>query len=113
MFLGFPGGSADKESTYNAGDLGWEDPLKVGKAIHSSILAWRMPWTVHGVAKSRSRQLKLFEDTFPCKTEMLTDMGSARFSPSVAVILRAKFPFLMPEFISDFLSCKTPESGFK
>ena len=55
VFLGFPGGSADKESTYNAGDLGWEDPLKVGKAIHSSILAWRMPWTVHGVAKSRTQ----------------------------------------------------------
>ncbi|CAN0115431.1 unnamed protein product [Rangifer tarandus platyrhynchus] len=23
--------------------LGWEDPLKQGKATHSSILAWRMP----------------------------------------------------------------------
>ena len=26
--------------------LGWEDPLEMGKATHSSILAWRMPWTV-------------------------------------------------------------------
>ena len=25
--------------------LGWEDALK-GKVIHSSVLAWRMPWTV-------------------------------------------------------------------
>ena len=25
--------------------LGWEDPLEKGKAIHSSILAWRIPWT--------------------------------------------------------------------
>ena len=25
--------------------LGWEDPLEKGMAIHSSILAWRMPWT--------------------------------------------------------------------
>ena len=32
--------------------LGWEDPLEKGKATHSSILAWRSPWTVHGVAKS-------------------------------------------------------------
>ena len=33
--------------------LGWEDPLEKGKATHSSILAWRIPWTtVHGVAKS-------------------------------------------------------------
>ena len=25
--------------------LGWEDPLEKGMATHSSILAWRMPWT--------------------------------------------------------------------
>ena len=25
--------------------LGWEDPLERGKAIHSSILARRIPWT--------------------------------------------------------------------
>ena len=24
---------------------GWEDPLEKGIAIHSSILAWRIPWT--------------------------------------------------------------------
>ena len=36
--------------------LGWEDPLEKGKATHSSILAWRIPWTVlHGVATSRTR----------------------------------------------------------
>ena len=86
----FPGNSAGKESTCNAGDptsisgsgkspgeeigyplqyswaslvaqlvknlpvmqetwvrsLGWEDPLERGMATHSSILAWRNPWTV-------------------------------------------------------------------
>ena len=26
--------------------LGWEDPLEKGKATHSSILAWRIPWIV-------------------------------------------------------------------
>ena len=25
--------------------LGWEDPLVKGMATHSSILAWRIPWT--------------------------------------------------------------------
>ena len=25
--------------------LGWEDPLEEEMAIHSSILAWRIPWT--------------------------------------------------------------------
>ena len=36
--------------------LSWEDPLEKGKATHSSILAWRIPWTkVHGVTKSWTR----------------------------------------------------------
>ena len=26
--------------------LGWEDLLEKGKATHSSVLAWRIPWTV-------------------------------------------------------------------
>ena len=26
--------------------LGWEDPLEKGTAVHSSILAWRTPWTL-------------------------------------------------------------------
>ena len=25
--------------------LHWEDPLKKGMAIHSSILSWKIPWT--------------------------------------------------------------------
>ena len=51
--LGFPGGSAGKES------LSQNDPLEKGIATPSSILAWRIPWTeepdglqVHEVAKS-------------------------------------------------------------
>ena len=59
-YVGFPCGSAGKESACNVGDLvqslGWEDPLEKGKATHSSILAWRIPWTVivHGDTKSRT-----------------------------------------------------------
>ena len=38
-----------KESASDVGDwvqsLGWEDPLEKGMATHSSILAWRTPWT--------------------------------------------------------------------
>ena len=28
--------------------LVWEDPLENGKDTHSSMLAWRIPWTVWG-----------------------------------------------------------------
>ena len=35
--------------------LGWEDSLEKGMETHSSILAWEIPWTDHGVTKSRTR----------------------------------------------------------
>ena len=41
----FPGGSDGKASACNAGDLGWEDPLEKEMAVHSSTLAWKIPWT--------------------------------------------------------------------
>jgi len=45
--MGFPCGSAGKESACNAGDLSSVFGLGrcpgEGKAIHSSILAWRIP----------------------------------------------------------------------
>ena len=48
-FIGFPGGSAVKnlpakqETWVQSLDQG--DPLEEGMATHSSILAWRIPWT--------------------------------------------------------------------
>ena len=35
--------------------LGWEDPLEKGKATHSSILAWTVPWTVWSMGSQRAR----------------------------------------------------------
>ena len=35
--------------------LGWEDPLEMGKATHSSILAWRIPWTVWSMVLQKVR----------------------------------------------------------
>ena len=39
LYNGLPCGSAGKESSFNAGGLGWKDPLEKGKATHSNILA--------------------------------------------------------------------------
>ena len=45
----FPGGSEGKASAAmqetQVRFLGWEDPLEKKMATHSSILAWRIPWT--------------------------------------------------------------------
>ena len=47
--MSFPGGSDSQESACEAGDPGsipgQEDLLEKGMAIHSSILAQRIPWT--------------------------------------------------------------------
>ena len=47
--MGFPGGSVGKGSPRNTGHtdsiLGREDPPEKEMATHSSILAWRIPWT--------------------------------------------------------------------
>ena len=47
--MGFLCGSDGKVSAYNEGDwfqsLDREDPLEKGITTHSSILAWRIPWT--------------------------------------------------------------------
>ena len=43
-----PGGSEDKETAMQetwVQFLGQEDPLEKGMATHSSIRAWRIPWT--------------------------------------------------------------------
>ena len=55
---GFPDSSAGKESASNEGYLGLIPGLgrspRKGKATHSSILAWRILWTVQGVTESQT-----------------------------------------------------------
>ena len=44
--------------------LGWEEPLEKGTATHSSILAWRIPWTIYSPwgrkESDKTEQLSLF-----------------------------------------------------
>ena len=49
VFLDLPSGSDGQESTCYVGDLGlipeWEDPMEKDMVTHSSVLAWRIPWS--------------------------------------------------------------------
>ena len=66
---GFPGGTSPKEPACQCrrvrdrGSIpGSEDPLEEKMATHSSILAWRIPWTeepsrLHGVAESDTTKM--------------------------------------------------------
>ena len=40
--------------------LGWEDPLEMEMATHSSILAWRIPWTMLSMGSQSWTQLRDF-----------------------------------------------------
>ena len=62
-----PGGSVSEESASNAGDclqhiktwvwsLGQKDPLEEEMTIHSSILAWRIPWARGGLQSMGSKE---------------------------------------------------------
>jgi len=65
--MGFPGGASGKELTSNAGDMRDTDLISgSGKspgeemATHSSILAWRIPWTEEpgGLQSIRSHRVR-------------------------------------------------------
>ena len=49
IILSFPGGSVVEKppavQEMQVGSLGQEDTLEGGMATHSSLLAWRIPWT--------------------------------------------------------------------
>ena len=74
--MGFPDGASVQDLTCQCRrrketwiqSLDWEDLLEEGIATHSSILAWRIPWTeepVHRVGKSRTglKQLSMHVHT--------------------------------------------------
>ena len=56
--------------------LGWEDPLEEGMATHSSILAWRIPWTEEPGGLQSMGSQRLGEYThIPCYTSPpMTDL---------------------------------------
>ena len=63
----FSGGSEGKESTSIAGDLGVilgrKDPLEKRMAPHSSILAWKIPWTEEAGGRVSPRGCKELDTT--------------------------------------------------
>ena len=70
--MGFPDGSAGKDSACNAGDLvrslGWEDPLEKGRAPHSRILARRIPGTVYSMGSQSRTRLSDLHSFSPSET---------------------------------------------
>ena len=57
--------------------LGWEDPLEKGKATHSSILAYRIAWTIQSHAAMK------LKDTCSLEEKLWSTFSSVQFSHSV------------------------------
>ena len=54
--------------------LDWEDPLEEGMATHSSVLAWRIPWTEEpGGLQS-------------VESQRIGHEGCAKFSPEIGIV---------------------------
>ena len=62
--------------------LGWEDPLEEGMATHSSILAWRIPWTEK---PNELQPLRLQRVRHDCATKHST--GEAAEWPSAGLVV--------------------------
>ena len=56
--------------------LGWDDPLEKGMATHSSVLAWRIPWTEEpgGLQSMGSQRVDTTEQLIHSHTHVLTGM---------------------------------------
>ena len=67
--------------------LGWENPLEKGKVTHSSILAWRLPWTVESMGSQESDM-----------TEWLSLQAAATVMV-IVITLVASFLILLPAFM--------------
>ena len=123
VLLGFPGGSADKESACNAEtwvwSLGWEDPLEKGKATHSIF----RPGEFHGLYNTWGcKELDMTEWLSFCMHEtkqdaeklsnmnkvMLANVEAQIQSQVLYLYLHLPKPLCFTAFPS---TCKYPEMG--
>ena len=83
--------------------LGWEDPLEKGKAPHSSILAWRIPWTFYSpwghkeLDMTERLSLSLHVGPFMCNVTI--DMLACAQHLSICFVLAYLFAFF---FLLDY-----------
>ena len=75
--------------------LGWEDPLEKGKATYSSILAWRIPWTLQSMGPQRvGHNWVTFTSTLArTSNTMLNQSGKSEHPHSVPDLRRNVFSF--------------------
>ena len=71
--------------------LGWEDPLEEGMAAHSSILAWRIPWTEEPGGLQSMGSQRLRHDWVTSTTYRVNLRLSSHLSQKSIFILKKKY----------------------
>ena len=85
--------------------LGWEDPLEKGKATHSRILAWRIPWTIQSMGPQRVGHN--WETFTSMLSHIVTFLKHSEFPLVVFIII---VTYSMPIFL--FRLCSHKGRGF-
>ena len=91
--LGFPGGTVVKNVPMQemqeswAKSQGWENPLEQEMATHSSILAWRIPWTEEpgGLQSTGSQRVRHNCGFADMDTAVIDDIGLHHF-PAIRLL---------------------------
>ena len=73
--------------------LGWEDPLEEGMATHSSILAWRIPWSLAGDSPRGPKELDTAEVTEQAGIQCILD---CIFKVDLLYVLQTDCTFFLP-----------------
>ena len=76
--------------------LGQEDPLEEGLATHSSILAWRIPWTEEAGGLQSMGLQRVGHDLVTQQKQQGSQWRHAGFSPAVVLGSRAQAQELWP-----------------
>ena len=93
--------------------LGWEDPLEKGMATHSSILAWRIPWTEEPGGLQSTGSQRVGHDWATSLSLSFTFEGLLILWPQVTStrsLCNTKW-YLLSKKAWDFTNCKPLELG--
>ena len=84
--------NAGEERDKQIQSLGWDDPLEKEMATHSSILAWRIPWTEEpGGLPSDCKELDLTEQLSTNQKQTDTSLNEWTLSKADGSVMKVGF----------------------
>ena len=89
--------------------LGWEEPLEKGKATHSSILTWRIPWTIQYMGSQR-----VGHDRVTFTLYFVKNLNNYKVTKSITQLKPKRTDWsLVPRTVNGTSVCVLEEWGFE